>query len=675
MQSDNPGMAGDGLFRALIENSSEAIAILDDSLAVIYESTSLPRVSGYPINQWIGKDVSQMAIHPQDLAMLLDQLAAFKSRPGAVVRDIAVRYRDPGGSWRWIEATGHNLLHDPNVRGIVINYRDITDRKRYEAALRESEEKFSRVFYGSPNALAISRLEDGRFIDVNDAFLKMTGYDRDEIIGRDAAAIGMVVDEGYRQRLLQVIAGPAGYERMDLPLRTRDGGIKDVLTSAERVSVNGVDCLVSTFVDITKRKQRERRIASLTRLYAMLSRTNEAIVRTADAPSLYPEICRIVAEEGDFPLAWIGQVAGTQVIPVAWSGPAAGYLQETSVELWGGLGMGPTGTCLREDRAVVNNDFEANPLVSPWRDSVTKYGFRSSGAFPLRRGGRAFGALTLYSLEANAFDEDQVRLLESLSSDVSYAIDATDRENRRLEAEEQLRRRTADLQLANQQLESFAYTVSHDLRAPLRRMTGFSEALVEECADRLDETGKDYVSRIRKAGQSMGELIDGILELSRVVRAEFHWQMVDLSGLCQEIAQALQAAEPKRTVEFAIAPGLVARGDSTLLRAALTNLLDNAWKFSSRQAAARIEIGETVAGGVKSYYVRDNGIGFDVKNAARLFEPFQRFHARKGFGGTGIGLATTKRIINRHGGRLWAESQPGQGTTFYFTIADSPTRP
>ena len=171
--------------------------------------------------------------------------------------------------------------------------------------------------------------------------------------------------------------------------------------------------------DITERKRREEKIIKLTRLYAVLSQANEAIVRIGDAKSLCSEICRIVAEDGGFPLIWIGQVEKQHVVPLAWSGPAVDYLKEIKVEVQGELGRGPTGTCIRENRAVVNDDFATNTTVSTWRETALGYGFRASAAFPLRREGKAIGALTLYSLEPGTFDADQIRLLESLGSDVS----------------------------------------------------------------------------------------------------------------------------------------------------------------------------------------------------------------------------------------------------------------
>jgi PAS domain S-box-containing protein len=234
-----------------------------------------------------------------------------------------------------------------------------------------------------------------------------------------------------------------------------------------------------------------------------------------------------------------------------------------------------------------------------------------------------------------------------------------------------LRQRAADLGAANRELESFAYSVSHDLRAPLRSIDGFSLALLEDYAGKLDDRGKDYLRRVRAASQVMGELIDDMLELSRVGRTDLHRRRVDLSGMAQKIAQELQDREPKERVDLVIAPGLSADGDPALLRAAVGNLLSNAWKFTGRCDRPKIEVGALREDDQHVYFVKDNGVGFDMNYAGKLFEPFQRLHSKDEFSGTGVGLATVKRIINRHGGRIWAEGRVGEGATFYFTLSDT----
>jgi light-regulated signal transduction histidine kinase (bacteriophytochrome) len=232
-----------------------------------------------------------------------------------------------------------------------------------------------------------------------------------------------------------------------------------------------------------------------------------------------------------------------------------------------------------------------------------------------------------------------------------------------------LARSNAELMTANAELESFSYSVSHDLRAPLRTIDGFSHALLEDCADRLDDEGRDHLNRIRAATQRMGSLIDDLLNLSRVSRTAMQTQTFDISALARSIAGDLDNEQPGRRIELHIQNGLETTADPSLMRIALGNLLSNAWKFTSKQERARIEFGQADVNGVSAFFVRDDGAGFDAANADRLFGAFQRLHSVTEFPGTGIGLATVQRIIHRHGGRVWAESATGHGATFYFTLS------
>ena len=236
------------------------------------------------------------------------------------------------------------------------------------------------------------------------------------------------------------------------------------------------------------------------------------------------------------------------------------------------------------------------------------------------------------------------------------------------ELEQRVAERTAQLEAANSELEAFSYSVSHDLRAPLRSIEGFSNALLEDYAPKLDETGRDYLQRIRAASKRMSALIDALLELARVARSDISRTSVNLSAMAQEIAAELKQGAGERDVTFRINPGLECLGDANLLRVALENLLSNAWKFTSGKSVATITFDSMSDRGETVFFVRDTGAGFDMAYVDRLFAAFQRLHSAREFPGTGIGLATVRRIINRHGGRVWAESKEGEGATFFFTL-------
>jgi PAS domain S-box-containing protein len=252
-----------------------------------------------------------------------------------------------------------------------------------------------------------------------------------------------------------------------------------------------------------------------------------------------------------------------------------------------------------------------------------------------------------------------------------FAIDITARKS----LEEQVTRlndeltvRAAELEVTNKELEAFSYSVSHDLRAPLRSIDGFSQALLEDYSGIIDSTGQDYLGRVRAATQRMGQLIDDMLTLSRITRADIAIGPVDLSSIARDVAAELEQGDPERKVEFVIQDGVAARGDARLLKVALENLLGNAWKFTSKHPRARIEFGVEQQSGERVYFVRDDGAGFDAKYAAKLFGAFQRLHAMNEFSGTGIGLATVARVVHRHKGRVWAEGAVEQGAAFYFTL-------
>lgn len=230
-----------------------------------------------------------------------------------------------------------------------------------------------------------------------------------------------------------------------------------------------------------------------------------------------------------------------------------------------------------------------------------------------------------------------------------------------------LRRKTMDLEKANKELESFAATVSHDLRAPVGSIAGFAQALEEDYAPGLDETGRECIHWIKHSAEQMSVLIEGMLQMARLARTEVHRTDVDLSQIARDIAGGLQRANPERDVEFVISENIIANGDERLLHVVLDNLLGNAFKFTSKRPGARIEVGSHDDDGAAAYFVRDNGAGFAPEHAAKMFRPFQRLHSEKEFSGTGIGLATVHRIVERHGGRIWAEGEPGKGATVYFT--------
>jgi PAS domain S-box-containing protein len=240
------------------------------------------------------------------------------------------------------------------------------------------------------------------------------------------------------------------------------------------------------------------------------------------------------------------------------------------------------------------------------------------------------------------------------------------------ELEERIRQRTALLELANTELDAFSYSVSHDLRTPLRSIDGFSQALVEECGDQLSPAAKHYLQRVRAGTQRMGQQIDDLLKLSRVSRGTLNRQRLDLSAMAAALLEEIRQADPGRNLEISLEPGLTASGDQGLVRSVLQNLLGNAWKYTARVPAIRIEVFRAVQDGTEAFCIRDNGAGFDMAYAGKLFAPFQRLHSTHDFEGSGIGLAIVQRIIRRHGGQVWATGEVDRGASFFFTLPEQP---
>jgi light-regulated signal transduction histidine kinase (bacteriophytochrome) len=328
---------------------------------------------------------------------------------------------------------------------------------------------------------------------------------------------------------------------------------------------------------------------------------------------------------------------------------------------------------------------------------LSQFQVRANMAVPLLQGQNLWGLLCIHQCRApRQWQDTEIEFVSQIASHLGVAlqhaellaklqaeiIERQQAQHRAQELNHGLQQAVIELKAVNKELETFSYSVSHDLRAPLRSIDGFGQALLEDCVEQLDETGHDYLRRIRSATQRMGQLIDDLLTLSRVTRSDMHREAVDLSRLANIICTDLYKAHPERQVEIKIQPGLIAQADSRLLQVVLDNLLNNAWKFTAKNPQAIIEFGailperaETDAGGSSqtTYFVRDDGIGFDMAYASKLFSPFQRLHSVSEFPGNGIGLATVQRIVHRHGGQVWAEGHMGQGAAFYFTLATGDT--
>ncbi len=343
------------------------------------------------------------------------------------------------------------------------------------------------------------------------------------------------------------------------------------------------------------------------------------------------------------------------------------YADEDAIApLWKGQRF-PMGSCvsgwvMEHRQSVVIEDIYSDSRIpiDAYRPTFVK----SLAMVPIRPES-PIGAIGNYWATRRQPTTEELELLQALANTTAVAIENVNVYN---ELEKRVQNRTAQLAAANQELESFAYAVSHDLGAPLRAIRGYSELLLKECSTQLNDRGKDYAGKVLTGTRQMRELMDDLLRLSRVTQTEMSIQPVNLSELVRDVLRALASQDPERKVETRIADNVEVEADPGLMRIALENLLSNAWKFTGRKTDARIEFGVLNSQGVREYFVRDNGAGFEFQYATKLFQPFRRFHRQEDFSGSGIGLSTVQRVVSRHGGSIRAEAEPDKGATFYFTL-------
>lgn len=425
----------------------------------------------------------------------------------------------------------------------------------------------------------------------------------------------------------------------------------------------------------------EARIQKLNRRYAVLSETNQAIVHIDQRGLLFETVCRIAVARGGFTLAWIGMIdiSSGEVVPVAWSGAGPEWFARIGKFSLRGPRRTPAEIALGEGRIYLCNDVQADPALEAIRDSLHQAGLQAAAACPLYMGQHVVGVLTLFAAEKNYFDDSLRDLVAEVATDVSFALENYEKEDMRRQTEEELRRlnsdledtiqaRTAELVAANTELEAFNYSVSHDLRAPLAAINGFSSIVLKKSEGQLDEASRGLLKRVLINAERMSRLIDDLLSLARASRQPMQTCECDLSELALSVVDNLRQADVGRKVDVSITPGLRVHADPGLMRILLENLIGNAWKFTAHTAQPCIVIGSERHEGETAYFVRDNGAGFDMAHAARLFTPFQRMHRLDEFEGSGIGLSIVQRIVGRHQGRIWAEATPGEGATLRFTL-------
>jgi len=559
---------------------------------------------------------------------------------------------------------------------------------RLQEELGERESHYRSLFENSVDAVLLTS-PDGAVHEANEAACRLFGYTREELCSVGRGGVVRPGTSGLREILEERERN--GHVKAELRMMRKDGsGFEADISSSLFTDALGNQRAYLIVRDITGRKLAERRIERLNRFNTAFRQVSQSIARTRQPDELYRQLCNSAVRDGGLRMAGVLLIEDlhSPMRVVARDGTSTSYFDEVafSADPESPYGRGPAGTVARSGQSVICNDFATSSMGTPWSGAMQRAGFTSIAAFPLRRYGVVRAVLVMYATDTGFFDQPLVDLMEQLAHEVSLALDyigehearaaaEADLRNLNRELEKRVAERTADLQAANhafhasnQELGAFSYSVSHDLRGPLRAINGFASLLLSEHAGNLDEEGRDYLRRLREASLHMDQLTSGLLQLAQLGRTAMTVADLDLSAIARAIAQELGGQNPARQVEWAITPGLTARGDPTLIPVMLRNLLGNAWKFTRHTEHPRIEFGIRARAGETIYYVADNGCGFDMAYAPKIFGAFARLHAPTEYEGIGIGLPTVQRVLERHGGTVWVEAEPGQGAKFFFTL-------
>jgi PAS domain S-box-containing protein len=621
--------------------------------AILDVNPAFERCYGYTSEQVLGRIDAFLWAAPEQRASYLERLFTQRRTDQERVTGL----RSDGSHFEALISS--EMGDDPEDRLIITTVADITAQDQAVERLRRSEERFAKAFNFSPLKMTITRLSDGTFLEVNQARDPVQGLHQKDLLGKSTLETGGWLSPAERQNFVERIQREGHLSGFETRMRHVDGKVIDAKMWAELIEIDGEECILSCFVNTTEEKRREAQLLSLTR--GMAGPSGDA---------LFQALTMHMAQAIGADMVTIGELRQDRRVRTlsVWKDGNA------SRNFTFSLDGAPCGDTLQQTDLCVHLEGVAERY--PGDQALIDQGFQAYAGQSLRdEDGTAIGLLNALWRRPIKLQADARALIAIFASRATAELIRLrrDREILRLNSslEQRVRERTAELERLNAELDSFAYSVSHDLKSPLRAIDGFTRLLGEEAGDRMRPGERALLDRVLGATQRMSLLIADLLALARVSQGTLSRDETDLSVLAERVMLTEHTRQPERRLRWHITPGLVCHCDARLARIVLENLLGNAVKYTRDQADPLIEFGQLSGDGNPpgSFFVRDNGVGFNMHYADKLFKPFQRLHMPSQFEGTGIGLATVRRIVERHGGSIRGESVLGQGAVFHFTLA------